>query len=64
MRLADKGNSNGGLYWDVNVITLFAFKKMKHLAIMAARLRKPFILPFPVLLSTFGQRAEFGLVFD
>ncbi len=57
MRLADKGNSNGGLYWDVNVITLFAFKKMKRLAIIAALLRKPFMLP--VLLNTFGQGADF-----
>ena len=42
-RLADKGHSNGGLHWDVNAITLSAFKKMKHLAIIAALLRKAFM---------------------
>lgn len=54
--------TNGSLYWDVNVITRFAFKKMKDLAIIAAVLRKPFVLLLPLLLNTVVQRAEFGLV--
>lgn len=58
MRFADKGHSNGGLHWDVNGITLFAFKKMKNLASTAALLRKPFMLSLSVLLNTFGQRAD------
>lgn len=38
--LADKGPCIGGFYWDVNAITLFAFKEMKHLPIFPALLRE------------------------
>lgn len=38
--LADKGHCIGGFYWDVNAITLFAFKEMKHLPIFPALLRE------------------------
>lgn len=44
VRLPNKSSSNSCLYWDVYVITLYAFKKMKSLAITTTCQRKSFML--------------------